>query len=314
MIMIDPKMVELSIYEGIPHLLLPVVTDPKKANLALRWAVDEMERRYELVSKSGVRDILAYNKKVEKLLADGPPKIEAKKIKIYVEGDDGRQAARSRSRPTRRRCARRAAWSTPRCATRSRRRSAAMQKARAGGAAAAAQAALHRGHHRRVRRPHDGGAEGGRDLGGAHRAEGARRRHPPDARDAAPVGGRDHRPHQGQLPVAHRLPGGVEDRLAHHPRSAGRREPARHGRHAVHRSRPGAAARARRARHRRRDQAHGRLPQAAGPAGLRHGHPEAARRRGGRRRGRRRLPEEGDDRCTIRRCAWCARRAWRRSR
>ena len=59
MIMIDPKMVELSIYEGIPHLLLPVVTDPKKANLALRWAVDEMERRYELVSKAGVRDILA---------------------------------------------------------------------------------------------------------------------------------------------------------------------------------------------------------------------------------------------------------------
>jgi S-DNA-T family DNA segregation ATPase FtsK/SpoIIIE len=89
MIMIDPKMVELSIYEGIPHLLLPVVTDPKKANLALRWAVDEMERRYELVSKSGVRDILAYNKKVEKLLADGPPKIESKKIKIFVEAEDG---------------------------------------------------------------------------------------------------------------------------------------------------------------------------------------------------------------------------------
>ncbi|HEX8950255.1 MAG TPA: FtsK/SpoIIIE domain-containing protein, partial [Polyangia bacterium] len=91
MIMIDPKMVELSIYEGIPHLLLPVVTDPKKANLALRWAVDEMERRYELVSKAGVRDILAYNKKVEKLLADGPPKIETKKIKIYVEGEDGQK-------------------------------------------------------------------------------------------------------------------------------------------------------------------------------------------------------------------------------
>ncbi|MDB4968291.1 MAG: cell division FtsK/SpoIIIE [Myxococcales bacterium] len=89
MIMIDPKMVELSIYEGIPHLLLPVVTDPKKANLALRWAVDEMERRYEAVSKSGVRDILAYNKKIEKILADGPPKIESKKIKIFVEGDDG---------------------------------------------------------------------------------------------------------------------------------------------------------------------------------------------------------------------------------
>jgi S-DNA-T family DNA segregation ATPase FtsK/SpoIIIE len=89
MIMIDPKMVELSIYEGIPHLLLPVVTDPKKANLALRWAVDEMERRYELVSKAGVRDILAYNKRVEKELADGPRVIPEKKIKIYVEGEGG---------------------------------------------------------------------------------------------------------------------------------------------------------------------------------------------------------------------------------
>ena len=130
MIMIDPKMVELSIYEGIPHLLLPVVTDPKKANLALRWAVDEMERRYELVSKAGVRDILAYNKKVEKILADGPPKIESKKIKIFVEGD-GRREERGRGRRQRGRpCARRAASSTPRCATRSRRRIALPQKAR----------------------------------------------------------------------------------------------------------------------------------------------------------------------------------------
>ncbi len=52
-IMVDPKMLELSIYEGIPHLLLPVVTDPKKANLALRWAVEEMERRYELLAEVG---------------------------------------------------------------------------------------------------------------------------------------------------------------------------------------------------------------------------------------------------------------------
>lgn len=66
MIMIDPKMLELSIYEGIPHLLLPVVTDPKKANLALRWAVDEMERRYGLLAKMGVRDIRSYNVKTEK--------------------------------------------------------------------------------------------------------------------------------------------------------------------------------------------------------------------------------------------------------
>ena len=89
MIMIDPKMVELSIYEGIPHLLLPVVTDPKKANLALKWAVDEMERRYELVSKAGVRDLVTYNKKVEKILTDGPPVIEDKKLTILITDEDG---------------------------------------------------------------------------------------------------------------------------------------------------------------------------------------------------------------------------------
>ncbi len=69
MIMVDPKMLELSIYEGVPHLLLPVVTDPKKANLALRWAVEEMDSRYDLLARMGVRDIATYNKKAEKLRA-----------------------------------------------------------------------------------------------------------------------------------------------------------------------------------------------------------------------------------------------------
>jgi S-DNA-T family DNA segregation ATPase FtsK/SpoIIIE len=64
--MVDPKMLELSIYEGIPHLLLPVVTNPKKAALALKWAVKEMERRYRLMSDKGVRNVDSYNKKLEK--------------------------------------------------------------------------------------------------------------------------------------------------------------------------------------------------------------------------------------------------------
>ena len=64
MIMVDPKMLEFSMYEGIPHLLLPVVTDPKKASLALKWAVNEMERRYQLLSDKGVRNIESYNKKL----------------------------------------------------------------------------------------------------------------------------------------------------------------------------------------------------------------------------------------------------------
>jgi len=65
LIMIDPKMIELSIYEGIPHLLLPVVTDPKKANTALKWCVREMERRYALLADANVRGIESYNKKWE---------------------------------------------------------------------------------------------------------------------------------------------------------------------------------------------------------------------------------------------------------
>jgi len=91
-IMVDPKMLELSIYEGIPHLLLPVVTDPKKANLALRWAVEEMERRYELLAKTGVRDISGYNAKIEqsekKIFADTTA-APAKKIKVMLAGPDG---------------------------------------------------------------------------------------------------------------------------------------------------------------------------------------------------------------------------------
>jgi S-DNA-T family DNA segregation ATPase FtsK/SpoIIIE len=81
MIMVDPKMLELSIYEGIPHLLLPVVTDPKKANLALRWAVEEMDRRYDLLAQMGVRDIGTYNDKVGKQLA----KLEADKLRAAAE-------------------------------------------------------------------------------------------------------------------------------------------------------------------------------------------------------------------------------------
>src|SRR5690606_1135588 len=63
-LMIDPKMLELSIYEGIPHLLLPPITDSKKAAVALRWAVDEMERRYQAMSEMGVRDLEGFNQMV----------------------------------------------------------------------------------------------------------------------------------------------------------------------------------------------------------------------------------------------------------
>ncbi len=65
LIMIDPKMLEMSVYEGIPHLLCPVVTDMKQAGNALNWCVGEMERRYKLMSKMGVRNLAGYNKKID---------------------------------------------------------------------------------------------------------------------------------------------------------------------------------------------------------------------------------------------------------
>ena len=65
LVMVDPKIVELSVYNGIPHLLIPVVTDPKKAAGALAWAVQEMENRYTMFASKGVRDLKGYNEAVE---------------------------------------------------------------------------------------------------------------------------------------------------------------------------------------------------------------------------------------------------------
>ena len=75
-IMVDPKMLELSIYEGIPHLLAPVVTDMKEAANALRWCVAEMERRYRLMATLGVRNIAGYNKKVRDARAQDEPLLD----------------------------------------------------------------------------------------------------------------------------------------------------------------------------------------------------------------------------------------------
>ncbi|MDX1507469.1 MAG: DNA translocase FtsK, partial [Woeseiaceae bacterium] len=73
LIMIDPKMLELSVYEGIPHLLTPVVTDMKEAANALRWCVAEMDRRYRLMASLGVRNIGGYNRKVREAIGKGSP-------------------------------------------------------------------------------------------------------------------------------------------------------------------------------------------------------------------------------------------------
>jgi S-DNA-T family DNA segregation ATPase FtsK/SpoIIIE len=77
MVMVDPKMLELSAYNGIPHLVMPVVTDPKRASRALRWAVSEMEKRYKLMATCGARNIAGYNDKVAAGQAPTAPGSEA---------------------------------------------------------------------------------------------------------------------------------------------------------------------------------------------------------------------------------------------
>ena len=94
MLMIDPKVVELAVFDGIPHMLLPVVTDMKKASLALRWAVDEMERRYQLFADAGAKNIGTYNERVEKVLRGEMhvDKLAPKKAgKVKAQGPDGEE-------------------------------------------------------------------------------------------------------------------------------------------------------------------------------------------------------------------------------
>jgi len=94
MLMIDPKVVELAVFDGIPHMLLPVVTDMKKASLALRWAVDEMERRYQLFADAGARNIGTFNKRVQRVI-DGELAHEklfpSRKGKMRAQGPNGEE-------------------------------------------------------------------------------------------------------------------------------------------------------------------------------------------------------------------------------
>ena len=88
LIMIDPKVVELSVYNGIPHLLIPVVTDPKKAAAALHWGVAEMTERYKKFADYNVRDLAGYNKKVESMKAGGDADAPEKMPQILIIVDE----------------------------------------------------------------------------------------------------------------------------------------------------------------------------------------------------------------------------------
>ncbi len=149
-----------------------------------------------------------------------------------------------------------------------------------GTAARARAAAVHRRRGRRNGRPDDGRRQGDRGRGAAPGADGPRRRHPCDHGDAAPVGGRHHRHHQGQLPDPDQLPGDQQVRQPHHPRRTGRRTAAGHGRHALHDGRRTHHPRARPVRLRPRSGGRRRLPARTGRARLCRG----SHRSGGGRR------------------------------
>jgi S-DNA-T family DNA segregation ATPase FtsK/SpoIIIE len=87
-IMIDPKMLELSVYDGIPHLLAPVVTDPKKAVVALKWVTREMEDRYRAMSKLGVRNVAGYNQRIEQARKKG--EILSRKVQTGFDEETGK--------------------------------------------------------------------------------------------------------------------------------------------------------------------------------------------------------------------------------
>jgi S-DNA-T family DNA segregation ATPase FtsK/SpoIIIE len=88
LILIDPKMLELSVYEGIPHLMAPVVTEPAKAVTALKWTVREMERRYRAMSQLGVRNVGGYNERVEEALARG--EVISRRVQTGFDSETGR--------------------------------------------------------------------------------------------------------------------------------------------------------------------------------------------------------------------------------
>ena len=207
----------------------PVVTDPKKAVVALKWAVREMEERYKKMSKLGVRNIDGYNARVAEAKAKGETLIRTVHTGYDKESGEAiyeKEELELEPHP------------------------------------------LHRRHRRRDGRPDDGRRQGHRRRDPAPRPDGARRRHPRDPGDAAAVGRRHHRHHQGEFPDPHLVPGHLEDRQPHHPGRAGRRAAARPGRHALHGGRRPHQPRARAVLLRRGSREGRAPPQGAGHAAI----------------------------------------------
>ena len=256
-VMIDPKVVELQQYNILPHLVVPVVTDPKKVILALRWVVNEMEKRYQIFARVGVRNIGSFNSRPKnKPLPPHEPELPLMAKKEKVEPGAGRLCRRG-GRGDRR--------------------------AARGGHRHPGEAQLHRGHHRRAGGPDAGRAGRRRNGHRAHHADGARGRHSLHRRHPAAERGCHHRRHQSEHPRAHRLPGRRQGGLAHDSRCDGRRQTAGQRRHALSAARLGQAdSRPGRADHRPGNPEHRRFHRQAGQAQLRAGNPPAALQAGER--------------------------------
>ena len=196
LIMIDPKMLELSVYDGIPHLLSPVVTDPKKAVVALKWTVREMEERYKKMSKIGVRNIDGFNSPRRAGACT-----RARRITRTVQTGFDRETGE------------------------------AMYETEEFDLKPLPYIVVIIDEMADLMMVAGKDIEGAvQRLAQMARAAGIH----VDHGNAASVGRCHHRHDQGQLPDPHLLPGDVEDRQPHHPWRAGCRAAARHGRHALY--------------------------------------------------------------------------------
>ncbi len=186
-VMIDPKVVELQQYNALPHLVVPVVTDPKKVILALRWVVNEMEKRYQIFAKVGVRNIATFNGRPNKKIVPQEPELPLMAKKEKVEpGAEGFAVEVDEQ----------------------------IVVPREDDIVIPEKAFVYRCHHRRAGGPDARGA-GGRGNGDcAHHANGARGGHSLHCGDATPERGCHHGRDQSEHPGAHCVPGGGEGGFA----------------------------------------------------------------------------------------------------
>ncbi len=227
LVMIDPKVVELQIYNDLPHLVVPVVTDPKKVLLALRWVIDEMMKRYELFAKTGVRNITSFNarpkpKSQAELDAEADAAAAAAALANGTAGEKSEtlltDAERRRRDGRRREAPGAGGW---------------RDAQRAGERAHSGADAVHRRHRGRAGRSHADRAGGRRKRHRPHHPDGARGRHPHDHRHPDAARRRHHRRHQGQRAQPHRLSGGQRARFPRHPGRKRRRATPRPRRYAL---------------------------------------------------------------------------------